>query len=167
MDFRTFSIAKKFRNNNYFTDLEDYIYERVKENKLSYNDLKYLYKNLYRGHSLYVKQNIYPVGEFLSKGFSTAEAEKIAKLLPDAKKYTVFCYDEKECGYTYNKLFRDLQYAYFKYERIYNNCKSEDETFEKVKRLIEKTDVKARGDFMEKFENREKVKENEEELELE
>ena len=88
-------------------------------------------------------------------------------MLPDAKKYTVFCYDEKECGYIYNKLFRDLQYAYLKYERIYNNCKSKDETFEKVKRLIEKTDVKARGDFMEKFENREKVKENEEELELE
>ena len=34
MDFRTFSIAKRFRNNNYFTDLEDYIHERVKENKL-------------------------------------------------------------------------------------------------------------------------------------
>lgn len=99
MDFRTFSIDKRFRNNNYFTDLEDYIYERVKENKLSYNDLKYLYKNLYRGHSLYVKQKIYPVLEFLSKIFSTAEAEKIAKLLLDVKKYTVFCYDEKECDY--------------------------------------------------------------------
>ena len=167
MNLRTFSIATRFRNNNYFTNLGDYIHERVKENKLSYKDLKYLYKNLYRGHSLYVKQNIYPVGEFLSNGFSTAEAEKIAKLLPDAKKYTVFCYEERECGYTYNKLFRDLQYAYFKYERIYNNCKSEDEAFEKVKRLIEKTDVQSREDFMERLENREKKKANEYELELE
>ena len=129
--------------------------------------MKYLYKNLYRGHSLYVKQNIFPVGEFLSKGFSSAEAEKIAKLLPDAKKYTVFCYDEKECGYAYNKLFRDLQYAYFKYERIYNNCKSKDEAFEKVEKLIEKTDVQSRENFMEKLENRGKSKESENELELE
>lgn len=167
MDLRTLSMKLKFRNNDYFTDLEDYIHERVKENKFSYNELKYLYKNLYRGHSLYVKQNIYPVGEFLAKGFSTEEAEKIAKLLPDAKKYTVFCYDEKECGYTYNKLFRDLQYAYFKYEKIYENYHSKDEAYEKVKRLIEKTDVQLREDFIEKLEDKEKVKENESDLELE
>ena len=56
---------------------------------------------------------------------------------------------------------------YFKYERIYNNCKSEDEAFEKVKRLIEKTDVQSREDFMEKLEDKEKAKESENELELE
>ena len=67
----------------------------------------------------------------------------------------------------HNKLFRDLQYAYFKYERIYNNCKSKDEAFEKVEKLIEKTDVQSRENFMEKLENRGKSKESENELELE
>ena len=42
-----------------------------------------------------------------------------------------------------------------------------ESAIEKVKKLIEKTDVQSREDFMEKLENSEKAKENENELELE
>ena len=70
MDIKTKILVSKFKNNSYFVDLEDYISERVNEEKIDYKKLKYLYDNLYKGHSEFIKQNIYPVGEFLSAGYS-------------------------------------------------------------------------------------------------
>lgn len=150
MNFRMLMMYSKFRNNNYFVNLEEYLKERIDDGKLSYENLKYLYKELYRGHSLYVKQNIFQVGEFLSKGFSTEEAERIANILPDAKKYTVFCYDEKEVGYKYNKLFKDLEFAYSKYEKFCNRYDSKDKAFERLENTIKNTTVAEREDYTEK-----------------
>lgn len=58
--------------------------------------------------------SIFSVCEFLIKGYTVEEAEKLAKLLPDANELTVFCYEEK--GYLYNKLFMDLRFVYMKYD---------------------------------------------------
>ena len=77
LDIKTKVLVNKFKNISYFTDLEDYISDRVNENKLDYDKLKYLYDNLYKGRSEFIKQNIYPVGEFLSSGYSFEECEKI------------------------------------------------------------------------------------------
>ena len=49
MDIKTKILVSKFKNNSYFVDLEDYISERVNEEKLDYKKLKYLYDNLYKG----------------------------------------------------------------------------------------------------------------------
>lgn len=169
MDIRSKLISVLFRDSCYFTNLSEYIKTRVNEEKLSYKDLKYLYKNLHFAHSLFVRQNIYPVGEFLSKGFTTNEAEKIAKLLPDAKKYSEFCYSDKEIGYKYNKLFRDLRYSYTKYEMFYNRYNSKDKAFEKLENVIKNTTVRERSDEVEKMTEKENAKllENIEEMEME
>lgn len=90
MDIKTKVLVSKFKNVSYFTDLEDYISDRVNENKLNYDKLKYLYDNLYKGRSEFIKQNIYPVGEFLSNGYSFEECEKITDLLDDATGKTIF-----------------------------------------------------------------------------
>lgn len=42
MDIKTKILVSKFKNNSYFVDLEDYISERVNEEKLDYKKLKYL-----------------------------------------------------------------------------------------------------------------------------
>ena len=105
MDVKTKLLLNLMHDNNYFKDLNSYLREMVEEDKLSYNNLKYLYNKLYRNKSLFIKQNIFPVSQFLIKGYSTEEAEKLANLLPDAKGLTVFCYDEKEKGNLFNKLF--------------------------------------------------------------
>lgn len=131
-------------NNNYFTNLNDYLTEKVEEDKLSYKNLKYMYNKLYLGKSLYLKQNIFPVCQFLIKGYSTEEAEKLARLLPDAHKLTVFCYEEKEEGYLYNKLFMDLRFIYLEYDEYIKNGCDKERAFELVKEDIEVTTVKQR-----------------------
>lgn len=88
MDIRTKVLLPLFKNNNYFIDLHEYLEERVKKNKLDYKSLLYIYNKLYLGRTLYVKQNIYPIVEFLSKGYSFNEIAMISSLLPDACKYT-------------------------------------------------------------------------------
>ena len=112
MDLKLKMLATRFRNNY----LNEYINNKVKENKLTFETLKYIYLEMYRNHSGFIKLNIYPVTEFLIKGYTIEEAEKIAKLLPDAFGKDVFCYDEKEKGYKYNKLFNDLRFAYDVYD---------------------------------------------------
>lgn len=117
MDIRSKLLAKKFKDNNYFTNLNEYINHLVDEKKISYKNLKYLYTKMYMFKSLFIKQNIYQVGQFLSKGYTIKEAEQVAKLLPDASGLSVFCYSKIEKGHIYNKLFKDLEYYYNLYDK--------------------------------------------------
>lgn len=144
MDIKTKVLVSKFRNISYFKDLEDYISDRVNENKLDYDKLKYLYNNLYKGRSEFIKQNIYPVGEFLSNGYSFKECEKITDLLEDATGKTVFFYDKKEQGYRFNKLFVDLKFSFDTYNEFIKCGNSKEIAFKKLKFELENTPLKLR-----------------------
>ena len=144
MDIKTKLLVSKFKNNSYFTNLSEYIQDKVNNDNLSYENLKYIYNNLYRGHSEFIKQNIYPVCEFLKEGYTFEETEKIAGLLSDATGKTVFCYNEREKGDKYNKLFCDLKFAYDVYDRYIKLGNSKEKAFEIVKNEIELTDENQR-----------------------
>lgn len=131
-------------DNNYFKDLNSYLREMIEQDKLSYDNLKYLYKKLYINKSLFIKQNIFPVSQFLIKGYCTEDAEKLAKLLLDAYGATIFCYDEKEKGKLFNKLFMDLEFVYMQYNEQINVGKTRDIAYELVKADIESTSIKQR-----------------------
>lgn len=144
MDIKTKILASKFKNNSYFKDLEDYISERVNEGKLDYEKLKYLYDNLYKGRSEFIKQNIYPVGEFLSSGYSFEECEKITDLLEDATGKTIFCYEKEEQGYRFNKLFSDLKFCFDNYNEFIKSGNSKEIAFEKTKFELDITPLRLR-----------------------
>ena len=144
MDIKTKVLLSKFRNISYFKDLEDYISDRVNENKLDYDKLKYLYDNLYKGRSEFIKQNIYPVGEFLSSGYSFKECEKITDLLDDATGKSIFCYDKKEQGYKFNKLFVDLKFCFDRYNEFIQAGNNKDIAFEKLKFELSITPLRLR-----------------------
>lgn len=144
MDIKTKLLVSKFKNVSYFRDIEDYISDRVNENKLDYDKLKYLYNNLYRGRSEFIIQNIYPVGEFLSAGYSFEECEKITDLLEDATEKTIFCYEKKEEGHRFNKLFTDLRFSFDKYDEFIKCGNSKDIAFEKTKSELDVTPLKLR-----------------------
>lgn len=144
MDVKTKLLLNLMHDNNYFKDLNSYLREMIEQDKLSYNNLKYLYKKLYINKSLFVKQNIFPVSQFLIKGYSTEDAEKLAKLLPDAYGMTIFCYDEKEKGKLFNKLFMDLEFVYMQYDEQINVGKTRDIAYKLVKTDIETTSIKQR-----------------------
>ena len=144
MDVKTKLLLNLMHDNNYFKDLNSYLREMVEQEKLSYENLKYLYKKLYINKSLFIKQNIYPVSQFLIKGYSTEEAEKLVKLLPDAYGVTIFCYDEKEKGKLFNKLFMDLEFVFMQYDEHKNVKDTRDIAYELVKDDIESTSIKQR-----------------------
>ena len=144
MDVKTKLLLNLMHDNNYFKDLNSYLREMVEEDKLSYNNLKYLYNKLYRNKSLFIKQNIFPVSQFLIKGYSTEEAEKLANLLPDANGLTVFCYDKKEKGNLFNKLFMDLEFVYMQYDYYKNIKDTQNRAYEIVKDEIESTTIRQR-----------------------
>ena len=144
MDIKTNMVLGLFKNNSYFKNLKEYLTEKMENKELSFQNLKYLYAKMYIGKSEFIKQNIYPVSEFLIKGYSTQEAEKIAELLPDAHKLTIFCYDEKEKGHTYNKLFSDLQFAYNIYDKYRNIESTKERAFDIVAKEIQNTDKRQR-----------------------
>ncbi len=144
MDIKTKLLLNLMHNNDYFTNLNDYLTDMVNKDKLSYKNLEYLYNKLYLNKSQYLKQNIFPVCQFLIKGYSIEETEKLAKLLPDANKLTVFCYEEKERGYLYNKLFMDLRFVYLQYDEYIKNGCDKERAFEIVKEDIENTTIKQR-----------------------
>lgn len=144
MDIKTKLLLNLMHNNDYFTNLNEYLTDMVNKDKLSYKNLEYLYNKLYLNKSQYLKQNIFPVCQFLIKGYSIEETEKLAKLLPDANKLTVFCYEEKERGYLYNKLFMDLRFVYLQYDEYIKNGCDKERAFEIVKEDIENTTIKQR-----------------------
>ena len=144
MDLKTKLLLSQMKDNDYFRNLNSYLTEMVKEEKLTYDNLKYLYNKLYKNKSLFIKQNIFPVGQFLIKGYSIQEAEKVAELLPDANGLTIFCYDKKEKGDVYNKLFRDLEFVYMKYDYYKNIYGNETKAYELLKKELEKTTIKQR-----------------------
>lgn len=144
MDVKTKLLLNLMHDNNYFKDLNSYLREMVEQDKLSYENLKYLYKKLYINKSLFIKQNIFPVSQFLIKGYSTKEAEKLAKLLPDAYGVTIFCYDEKEKGKLFNKLFMDLEFVFMEYDEYKNVKDTSDRAYELVKYDLENTNIKQR-----------------------
>lgn len=144
MDIKTKILLTKFNNNSYFENLKEYVKDLIEKENMSYENLKYLYDNLYKGHSDFVKQNIYPVGEFLKQGFTTKEAEELASLLPDAKDLSIFCYDEKERGYKYNKIFIDLRYVYENYNSLIKCGGNKEVIIENIKNDIEITDNEQR-----------------------
>ena len=140
MDLKLKMLANRFRNNSFFLDLNEYINTKVKENKLTFETLKYIYLEMYRNHSEFIKLNIYPITEFLVKGYTIEEAENIAKLLPDAFGKDVFCYNEKEKGYKYNKLFGDLLFAYEIYDHNIKRGYDKEKSFLILKQEINETD---------------------------
>lgn len=149
MDIKTKLLASMFKNNSYFKDLEDYISERVNDGKLDYVKLKYLYDNLYKDCSEFIKQNIYPVGEFLSAGYSFEECEKITDLLEDATGKTIFCYEKKEQGYRFNKLFSDLKFCFNNYDEFIKSGNSKENAFEKTKFELDITPLRLREIILE------------------
>lgn len=144
MHIKTKLLLNLMNDNNYFKNLNSYLNEIVKDEKLSYDNLKYLYNKLYINKSLFIKQNIYPVSEFLIKGYSIEDAEKLANLLPDACGLTVFCYSEKEKGYLYNKLFLDLEFIYMQYQYYMDLKNNKDIAYNIVKDEIEITTIRQR-----------------------
>ena len=146
-------LASLLRNCFTFRDLKEYIKENVDNNKISYETLKYLYKNLYYKKSPFLKQNIYPIGEFLKKGYSTKEAENLAKLLDDANGLTIFCYDKKEIGYKYNKLFYDLLFVFDVYDNAIKSALNKDEAYLIAKNEVNCTSCRIREIEMQLKEN--------------
>ena len=144
MDVKTKVLLNLMHDNNYFKDLNSYLREMVEQKKLSYENLKYLFKKLYINKSLFIKQNIFPVSQFLIKGYSKEEAEKLAKLLPDAYGLSVFCYDEKEKGKLFNKLFMDLEFVYLQYDEYKNLEETKDIAYDIVKSDLEVTSISQR-----------------------
>ena len=144
MDVKTKALLNLMHDNDYFKDLNSYLREMVEQEKLSYDNLRYLYKKLYINKSLFIKQNIFPVSQFLIKGYSTEEAEKLAKLLPDAYGLSVFCYDEREKGKLFNKLFKDLEFVYLQYDEHNNVKDTKDIAYDIVKDDIEVTSISQR-----------------------
>ena len=144
MDLKTKALLNLMHDNNYFKDLNSYLREMVEKEKLSYENLKYLFKKLYINKSLFIKQNIFPVSQFLIKGYYTEEAEKLAKLLPDAHGLSVFCYDEKEKGKVFNKLFMDLEFVYLQYDEYKNVENTKDIAYELIKNDIDATSIRQR-----------------------
>ena len=144
MKLKTILYLNKIKNNSFFKDLKEYLTERVNEKKLSDKNIEYIYKNLYKNKSAYINQNIFPVGEFLSQGYSTDEAEKLTELLEDAHGKTIFAYDKSEIGYKYNKLFYDLRYVYIKYNEIYKQTNLMEETIKECKELMKNTTIQQR-----------------------
>ena len=137
-------LLKLFRDNGYFYNLSDYLKGSYEAGDLSYKDLKYLYKNLYMFRSLFIKQNIYPVAEFLKRGYSTKEAEQLADMLEDAKNLTIFCYSNKEVGNRYNKLFYDLSFVYNNYDKFIKQGYSKENALFNTKCELEITSPKQR-----------------------
>lgn len=144
MDVKTKLLLNLMHDNNYFKDLNSYLREMAQQMKLSYKNLRYLYRKLYRNKSLFIKQNIFPVSQFLIKGYSPQEAGKLAKLLPDAYGVTIFCYDKKEIGKLYNKLFMDLEFVYMQYDEYKNVENTDNIAYELVKDDIESTSIRQR-----------------------
>lgn len=134
MDLKTKLLAEKFRNISYFKDLHEYIIEKIEQNSLSYDNLRYLYNNLYKNNSEFIKQNIYPVCEFLLQGFTYEECEKIANTLEDASDGAFF-YDKKDTGKLYNKYFYELRFSYLTYNNFVIQGDSREIAFEKMKNI--------------------------------
>ena len=144
MDIKSKIVLGLFNDNSYFTNLKEYVTEMVENEKLSFQNLKYLYSKMYIGKSEFIKQNIFLVSEFLIKGYSTKEAEKIAELLPDAYKLSIFCDNKKEIGHIYNKLFTDLKFAYNIYDKYRNIESTKERAFDIVAKEIQNTDKRQR-----------------------
>lgn len=125
MDVRTKLLLNRFRNNEYSLDMYEYLKENVNNKLLSYDNLKFLYDYLYKDKSSYIRQNIYPVSEFLMVGYSTNEALRVASLLPDASNYTIYS-DKRYSGDIFNKLFQDLRFAYQQYNVYIKANKTQD-----------------------------------------
>ena len=56
MDIKTKLLLNLMHNNNYFKDLNSYLREMVEKNKLTYNNLRYLYNKMYLNKSFFIKQ---------------------------------------------------------------------------------------------------------------
>lgn len=162
MNIETKRILDLIKNNKYCINLEEYLSDRIKKGKLNYDNLKYLYDNLYKDRALHITKNIYQVAEFFINGYSKEEAEKIAKILPDANKYLNSNYDKKDKGYMYNKLFSDLEFAYNRYDTYVQRLKSKEDAFEKLKNEISITNTYQRKVevklYNQSFKNQEEVR---------
>lgn len=141
---REIILANKFKSNSYAKDLREYIMENVLNGKLNYDNLKYIYDNLYKRQTLFIKQNIYPVCEFLKEGYSFSECETLASLLVDAKDLTIFCYDKNDKGKLYNKLFHDLSFVYENYDKYIKSGYDSEIAVSKIKDLLKITNYEER-----------------------
>lgn len=131
LDLKTQILANKFKDCSYFKNLHEYIVEKIENDGLKYEDLKYLYNNLYKNCSDFIKQNIYPVCEFILQGYSYKECEEIADTLEDASS-AVFFYDKKDTGKLYNKYFSELRFSYLAYNSYIIQGDPKDIAFEKM-----------------------------------
>ena len=111
----------RFSNHTgYCTDMRDYLTDEVKKGTLNHKQIKYLYKNLYRRKTPYIRQNIFPVSQAMINGVSTYDIEKIASKLLDANQFTIFSVGGKNDKY--NKLFKDLEFMLNKFAHWSKNC---------------------------------------------
>lgn len=143
MDVKTKLLLNLMHDHYYSDEINRYLTEMVEQNKLTYKHLKYMYIKTYVNKSLFTKQKIFPISQFLIKGYSTEEAEKLAKLLPDAYGVTIFC-DQREKGNLFNKLFTDLEFVYWKYDKYKKNEDTKNIAYELVKQDVKLTSVKQR-----------------------
>ncbi|MDO5556683.1 MAG: hypothetical protein Q4G05_00335 [Clostridia bacterium] len=172
MKLKTLILLSRIKSNSFFRDLKEYLIERVNENKLTDKNIDYIYNNLYKGKSDFIRQNIYPVGEFLAQGHSAEETEKLASLLTDAYGKTIFSYDKEEKGDKFNKLFGDLRYIFVNYDNLLKFNDSKEDVFSQCKELMETTNSSQRvvevlmydGRVRDSKELQEYYKENEEEM---
>lgn len=115
MDLKRKMLINQFSSKDvHFKDTKEYLTDCVEKSNLSYEKLKYLYDNLYNSRSFYLQQNLFPVCEFLRKGYSIDECEKLTHYLEDsASAFT----EEKNRGRLYNKPYYDLGFAYYTYDK--------------------------------------------------
>ncbi len=112
MELKTKQLLELMKENENPKSLHSYLNEMVEQDKLTHENLEYLYNNLYKDKSSLIKQNIFPVSQFLIKGYSIEEVEKLANLLPDAHNFAIDCCNENEKGDLFNKMFVDLEFVY-------------------------------------------------------
>lgn len=144
MELKTKELLELIKENEYPKDLNNYLTEMLEQNKLTYENLKYLYNKLYKDKPLYIRQNLFTVSQFLIKGYSIEEAEEIANLLPDANGLNVFCQDKKEKDDLFNKPCLDLEFAYMQYDYYKNIKDTKNRAYEIIKEDIELTTVQQR-----------------------
>lgn len=115
MDIKRRILINRFvAKDTMFKDTKEYLTDCVEKSNLSSEKLRYLYNNLYNTKSLFLQQNLFPVCEFLRKGYSIEECEKITHYLEDAT--SIFA-DKVNKGKLYNKQYYDLCFAYNTYDK--------------------------------------------------
>lgn len=88
-------------------DVREYLQEKLDNDKLTENQVRYLIKNM--NTNIYMLQNVYPVAEAMEKGISVEVIEECVSLLDDALDLSIFALENGK-GKLYNKCPYDLEH---------------------------------------------------------